>query len=393
MSNLPKPNKQKGAVTLLMAMVMLIIITAVTIAVGKVALTETKLVSDEEKRQVANLIARSATDMALLAIEKGDFSIISGSETWSSANDVTYKVMFCDPQSAISAGEASADTCIAKVPTESDRLVLIAAKAEYDGAAQYINSIASYAKELGDQFDAPVITGNVLDVSGSATIKNATGRITAWSGSDIDVGNGNSTELTTIIAAVSGSGATVIGTTAGKRGIDIIDKDSKLGALDSSQMFESFFGMAGSVDTPSYAIWGSQRATESSLTVNRPSNVSETDPRRIYIDGDLSISGNDVYGAPDDPIILVINGDFSFTGGAQIYGIVFVAGNLIGGGNGTCKAEDGCYKMNGGILVAGSADLSGNFGINFDQAVIGDVEDRIYAELVAGAAKDWREFK
>lgn len=377
---------QKGAVTLLTSLMMLLVISAVTFAVGRVAINETRLVSDEQRRYIARMAASAGMDRALLSVEEGVFDYISGSVM----TDANFDVYFCDPLKAVSGGSETVDECDyvnsdLKTPTSTDRLVLIASKGTYDGATQYINGVASYAKIVGDSFDAPVIAGNVLDVSGSATIVNTDGRITVWSRSTVDVGNGSSTQLTTRIKPVSGSEGTVIGTTAGKKGIDIIENDSNLRS-DPEELFEQFFGRE--IDA-----WKAGIATEIYPDLGEFSNTApsgyDNSKRRIFYDGDLSISGNAEYGSSSEPIVLIVNGDFSFTGGAKIHGIVFVKGKLSGGGNGTCDPDDGCYKINGSVLVGGETDLQGNFGVSFDETSMGPIKDTVLAELTAGGVKDW----
>ena len=49
---------QTGAVTLLTSLMMLLVISAVTFAVGRVAINETRLVSDEQRRYIARMAAR-----------------------------------------------------------------------------------------------------------------------------------------------------------------------------------------------------------------------------------------------------------------------------------------------------------------------------------------------
>lgn len=377
---------QTGAVTLLTSLMMLLVISAVTFAVGRVAINETRLVSDEQRRYIARMAASAGIDRGLLSVEEGDFDSISGSLM----TDANFNVYFCDPLKAVSGGSETVDECDyvnsdLKTPTSTDRLVLIASKGTYDGATQYINGVASYAKIVGDSFDAPVIAGNVLDVSGSADITNAGGRITVWSRSSVSVGNGSSTQLTTQIKPADGSAGTVIGTTAGKKGIDILENDLNL-ADNPSDLFEQFFGR-------SLSSWESTIATEvypadGTFSAVAPAGV-DTNIRRIYHTGNLDISGNAVYGTEANPIVLVVDGNMKFTGGAKIYGIVFVKGDLDGGGNGTCKSTDGCYKVNGSILVGGETDLQGNFGINFDEVTMGPIKNAVFAELTAGGVKDW----
>ena len=395
---------QKGAVTLLTSLMMLLVISAVTFAVGRVAINETRLVSDEQRRYIARMAASAGMDRALLSVEEGVFDYISGSVM----TDANFDVYFCDPLKAVSGGSETVDECDyvnsdLKTPTSTDRLVLIASKGTYDGATQYINGVASYKKTVGNSIDAPVIAGSVLDVSGSASIVNNGGRITVWSRNAVDVGNGSSTQLDTKILAPQYSYAeyesnpegtsTVTGTTAGKKGIDIVENDLNLGS-SAEELFDQFFGgeLNDWRDSLASEIYSDETTGDKYFETNEFGNVVPdgfSEKRRIYYEGDLSISGNEQYGTPQKPIVLIVDGNLSFTGGAKIYGIVFVTGNLSGGGNGTCDPDDGCYKVNGSVLVGGQTDLQGNFGVNFDKVALGPLENEVSAELVAGGVKDW----
>jgi hypothetical protein len=399
---------QKGAVTLLTSLMMLLVISAVTFAVGRVAINETRLVSDEQRRYIARMAANAGVDRALLSIEDGVFDYISGSVM----TDANFDVYFCDPLKAVSGGSETVDECDyvnsdLKAPTSTDRSVLIASKGTYDGATQYINGVASYKKTVGNSIDAPVIAGSVLDVSGSASIVNNGGRITVWSRNSVDVGNGSSTQLDTKILAPQFSNSdykaslkeggdptsTVTGTTAGKKGIDIVENDLNLGS-SPEKLFDQFFGgeLGDWRDALASEIYSDEVTGDRYFETSDFGNVVPegfSEKRRIYYEGNLSISGNEQYGTQQEPIVLIVDGNLSFTGGAKIYGIVFVTGDLSGGGNGTCDPDDGCYKVNGSVLVGGQTDLQGNFGVNFDKVALEPLENEVSAELVAGGVKDW----
>ena len=377
---------QTGAVTLLTSLMMLLVISAVTFAVGRVAINETRLVSDEQRRYIARMAASAGMDRALLSVEEGNFDHISGSIM----TDANFDVYFCDPLKAVSGGSETVDECDyvnsdLKTPTSTDRLVLIASKGTYDEATQYINGVASYAKIVGDSFDAPVIAGNILDASGSATIVNEGGRITVWSRSSVDIGQGSSTQLTTRIKPVSGSEGTVIGTTAGKKGIDIIENDSNL-KTDPDELFEQFFGR--NLESWKDAIASEVYPDLGSFTNAAPAGFDNS-KRRIFYNGSLTISGNKEYGSSLEPIVLIVNGDFDFSGAAKIHGIVFVKGKLTGTGTGACDPDNGCYKINGSVIVGGETQLKGNFGVSFDETAMGPIKDTVLAELTAGGVKDW----
>lgn len=405
--------KQIGAVTLLMALMMLLVISAVTFAIGRMAVDETRNARWENDRAIAYANAVMALSDALYQIENGSISTVSGAN---------YTAYFCDPGDnfGVSAAEgcgslqfgSSFNYLTEKTWSDENRRSIILAEGvssdAADAAKQYIVATASYVKEFGNNSDTPLVSGSVVDVTGSATLVNRGGRVTVWSGGEADVGNGSSTELDTKILApqysysdyVNGGTSTVTGTTGGKKGIDIVDQDSNLKSLledsDSEKLFKTFFGM--SLDD-----WkdldGIEDITDQTFSPLDAKDQISGRRRLVYHSGNLSMPSNKVFGSEGFPVILIVDGNLSWSNNSCLYGIVFVSGTLTGQGsaNGSSDSGKSCaddegnkYKMLGSMIVKDEADLSGGFGIYFDKVKLGDPDDWIQADIVAGGWKDWR---
>lgn len=179
-------------------------------------------------------------------------------------------------------------------------------------------------------------------------------------------------------------------------GVDIIDNSSGL-RCDKTADPDCFFNnfIAG---PPEYAKMeadyivtegesGSDRLVDPDAQYSIPGSFIWVDARNS--DGTLSEFSlkNETYGTADEPIILVIDGDFDPSGSWRIYGVVYVRGAITGGGSGG-------GLLVGSLIVEGDngVDGSGGMDIIYDPNVIGRSgggDGRISAIPISGTWRDW----
>jgi hypothetical protein len=123
--------------------------------------------------------------------------------------------------------------------------------------------------------------------------------------------------------------------------------------------------------------------------------VNSVDGSMIWVDardeatdtlGSFSLK-NGTYGSPDEPIILVIDGDLDLKAAPTIYGVLYVRGDVVGGGS-------------GGGLIFGSAiiegdngvDGSGGFDVIYDPNILSAAGGGDGRNSVAGIPGTWRDW-
>ncbi|MTW23112.1 PilX N-terminal domain-containing pilus assembly protein [Allochromatium palmeri] len=175
-------------------------------------------------------------------------------------------------------------------------------------------------------------------------------------------------------------------------GVDIIDNSSAL-QCDKTVNPDCFFNnfIAGPPDFAKMAadyVTTDDRLVDPSGEFAIPGSYIWVDARNS--DGTLSDYGmkNEVYGTPDDPIILVIDGNFNPQGSWRMYGVLYVRGDVVGGGSGG-------GLLVGAMIVEGNngVDNSGGMDIIYDPNVIGRSgggNDRIAVAPISGTWGDWQ---
>ena len=67
-------------------------------------------------------------------------------------------------------------------------------------------------------------------------------------------------------------------------------------------------------------------------------------------------------GSAQNPVIMIVEGDFKFNGGATIYGVVYVIGNWSNSGGGSAL-------LNGAAIVEGNMSSTGTTDLDFSSSV------------------------
>jgi hypothetical protein len=170
-------------------------------------------------------------------------------------------------------------------------------------------------------------------------------------------------------------------------GLDVIENDSSLAGLTSDEMFRSFFGTNSSV----------YRASQ--VTIDTVPSRAETDAdlatyEVIWVEGDTTFNGVTVgcttrmagntrcATEKTKPSIFIVNGDATFRGNSQFYGIVYITGKVSIVGNTT---------VYGAMVVAGDSEstMSGSLDIWFSSSVLAGTAA---AGASTGSAGSWRDF-
>lgn len=114
----------------------------------------------------------------------------------------------------------------------------------------------------------------------------------------------------------------------------------------------------------------------------------------IWVDarGDGSMTDfalkNGTYGSADAPIVLVVDGNFDPQGAPTVYGVVFVRGDVVGGGSGG-------GLIIGSLIVEGDdgLDNAGGMDIIYDPNIVARSGGGAGRTLVAPIAGTWRDWQ
>jgi hypothetical protein len=162
----------------------------------------------------------------------------------------------------------------------------------------------------------------------------------------------------------------------------LIPNDTSLSSLSDDQMFKTYFGVTKD-----------EFRNSSSTTVVNCGGVCNTQildaiangARSIWVEGDMTLNANNVFGSPERPIMLVTNGNIEVRGTMTIYGVVYCQNSTwdnTGGGN---------AQIIGAAISEGNFTATGTPDPTYDPAVLRRLRETTgeFAKLPGG----WRDFQ
>jgi len=401
---------QHGVLTLAVSLAILMLSTLVTFNVSKAILMEQKITNNDTRAKMAFEAAEAGMLAALDYIET-DPNRVAGANTYNSgtacglpAGSEMDCIFDTDADGNVvtnvaTVGSATVTVTLTDLSTNLTKIRIVATGRSDDGsAARQITQTIVTINPLPNAPDNPVITRGSMIIGGSATVHNPEGHSTIWTGSEINMGSNNSTA--TEVPDVGAADYPVCMDTPPNyctslvqasendiKGLDVIENDTSLSALTTAEFFENFFG----VNPTTYR---SSLVTIDTTAANANTDVDLATHEVIWVEGNTTFSGvtvgctiavtgsNVCSTANTKPSIIIVNGDASFSGGSQFYGILFVMGNVQISGNTTVR----------GALVTGG-DTESSTGGRFDVWYSSDILGRTsLAGATTGSAGTWKDF-
>jgi Tfp pilus assembly protein PilX len=166
------------------------------------------------------------------------------------------------------------------------------------------------------------------------------------------------------------NGVNAGGTVTGSGNINISQttaNDTALANLSSDTLFSNIFGMSKSS-------MQSQSTYYASGSGVNYSNLSGN----VWINSGVSISGNATIGTQANPVLLIVNGNFTGSGTATIYGVIYVMGTTTVSGN---------FTVNGGLVSQGSITMSGT-----SSAYNAQIVSQLTAHGFSRVTGSWKDF-
>lgn len=104
-----------------------------------------------------------------------------------------------------------------------------------------------------------------------------------------------------------------------------------------------------------------------------------SDAGAYWVDGDLALHGGEI-GSPDNPVILIVDGDLTVNGNTTIHGMIYAS---------RCSKLNGTSAIYGALVVEGDCTLLGNFTLVKDLGVLSRLPLAANPGKVIGS---WRDF-
>jgi len=413
---------QKGAATLLTAVILLIAITMVTFITAKTVLMETKMVANNHRTSQAIASAQAGMDYALAYFDDGGLDHdtdgildpidpdvdVDADGIQDFIAPLSSTVVFFNKSSTSAVSPAPypcVDSSLDSLNNQKSALVQVTGTSDDGTASRTLYQCVGTRNILkGGGPKQTLVSGSVVDLTGSAQIINRYNDLNVWSAGASDIAGAAmksyirppAVELADLTAdeltetpqpAINNAQQVSSGGTGS--GTDIYQVDSTLAAAktltDASatgdgtgSFFDLFFyddlaDLADIADSNDQKLSTGADATD----LNGLGDI-------VYVDGDASlVGGGNTIGSSDSSAIIIIDGDFTFNGGT-IYGMVYVTGTLTMAGGATVV---------GSLIAEDGVDMgSGTSSLVYAPNSHGDPEKRPLkgtTGIVNGSWRDW----
>lgn len=190
--------------------------------------------------------------------------------------------------------------------------------------------------------DALLVRGNA-DLSGNASVTNSTGQgLAVQAGASLSVKDNKPGNY---VGGLQANNQALVNTSA-------------------DALFHHYFGETKA----------KMKETLPVLKGQLPSNVSAA-----WVDGDLALHG-DVIGSPENPVILIVDGDLTVNASTTIHGMIYTS---------RCSKLNGNSSIYGALVVEGDCTILGNFTLVKDLEVLSRLPLAANPGKVIGS---WRDF-
>jgi len=376
-------NKQQGAATLIVALILLVAMTIVTIFAARSAVMEQKIYANEFRSKQAFEAAEAGLEYGIAYLlttggaDKDDDNVIDTIPGFTFADTGSeYQVTLVDN----SAGKFI-DISVTSTGLSDD-----------DSARTLIAQRVAIVPALPEVPGNPLISKGAVSINGAAEIVNPEGNATIWTGDPSVTFSGASGK--TKIPDPSDPTQLIDSSDSNGLGPDVIAADTTLSSMTDAEFFEAFMG----TNKTSYQNAGSVREVPASDAANAytaPSPGLDLAREEIlWVDGSPSLNGNVTVGctitvtggnvcpsANTKPVVLVIDGNLQGNGTVKVYGLVYITGDFSGSGN---------LEVTGAVIMEGDVTGTGSLNVTYDSSVL---QDAGKIPLSAGSlAGSWHDF-
>ncbi|MEX0828140.1 MAG: hypothetical protein WD005_04220 [Haliea sp.] len=352
-------SKQRGAVTLLTALILLIAVTPLALFSSRIVINETQMAASDYRTSQAVETAMAAfdrgladfnaaggrIDAALTAPTQAQLDALVASCTTTAPATSAQEVFLPDPDDPTVtrtlglyyfANTGAADRCGGAGDPASGTIVAMGWSDDCEAQrtmSACLGTVPLFRDGQGPK--QPFVSNGSVDLTGNARIINRFTNISIWTGVDGDMSGDFSTRLRPSgvnvqdltpaeLQSNTDDNTQLVSDNKAGRGLDIFTNDISLANLNGDDLFGLFFAQDKNATK--------ELATE--LNGAPPVNSGGDITSGLYwIDSNLKLTAsNEEFGSIEEPIILIVDGDLEINGPA-IYGMVYVTGELKISGN------------------------------------------------------------
>jgi len=365
MQNLANINQQRGMVTLVTALMLLLIISIITLMVAKSVTTEQKISSNEFDARQAFAAAQAGLQFAVPYLAANASTIIVDTD-----ND-GYIDSYSDSNThnaSLSNGGGSYTISYTNPARTNFNLVqiqVVGKSADGQVTRTITELFNGYSSVLPHPGSVGLVSQSLVTLSGNVNVTNTATNQTIEAGGNIN-SSGN-VKMTTSSGTSNNPSSSSSGATA---------NNTALANATEAQLFQNFFGTTMSAVQSEADLYYSNGNGDFATMLNGVVG------KIIYINGPANFNGNGVIGSESQPVILVADGNVNISGNVTFYGFVFSEQSSIN--------VSGNVKFYGVAAGGSNFNVSGNVSVNYDPTVINHLTTQW--EAFAPVAGSWHDF-
>lgn len=361
--------KQSGAATLLFATAVLAINTMMIIFAANQGSIQDKSVANQTRAYQAKTAANAGMEYGIVYLQKHGNTVLANPvggyiQPYTDSN-ITNVVLPNNAQFTV--------TYSNPIANDYDLILVTSTGISDDGTSTRVISqlIQGSGGGLGAAVNVPLIAKGEADYGGNGRVVNTYTDQTIRTGGDINLGGNAKTEISSGVSS-----------TSSVDGPDITENDASLSSLSNDDFFSEIFG-----STPNTVESGADLTYSNSGTTSY-NGLDGVEGSTIWINqssGKAKLTSNTTIGSPDNPVVLIINGEAQFTGNTLIYGYVFILGN-----DGLDMA--GNAQIIGGVSTSSDIKARGNARIVYNPTILSNLNFNSGTTTYARVPGSWRDF-
>ena len=363
--NLSQMGRQDGAATILLALVLLIAITLVSLFGARTAVMEQKISSNEYR-------AKQAFEAADAGLEYGVSYFYNGGADQDGDGTLDTLVPPTLDQAGVGNGAIQSITFTDQTPAGSSGFnrVLVTAVGTSDDSSvtRTVSQIVNKTPLMTNPPTHPLTVLGQVDTTGNMDVTNLFADATILAGGKVTLDGSASTTIS------DGSGGETTGSDKWGIGSAITAEDPTLSGMSAADFFEYLFGSSkAAVKSNAQVVTGSTGGGGMTHLLAGLSGPI------IWIDGNTKLTAKSTIGSQDNPIILIVDGQLMTAGTSKIYGVVY-AKDGFGAGN---------FTIEGASIQEGNFTGTGSMKVVFNQTVMDNLNKMGYLAKLTGS---WRDF-
>lgn len=365
MINLHRKEKTRGAATLLITVILLTAAVLIMLFASHFSALEQKTASNQYTNDQAYEAAEAGLEFAIPYLNQNGATII--------ASPVNGFIIYGPANSAITnvaLANGSKYSIVYTNPTANnfDLIQITSTGVSADGTATRVVKQQVQKRPLAN--GAPINPLSLIgaaSLGGNSKVINLNSNVTIRSGSTVTI-RGSATTT-----AQSG------GSSAGSVGPDVQQNLGAYQGITPDQFFMTFFGStASTIENSVQIFYPSTSTTNYGTALDGLLNTS------VWIDQPVSMHANPTIGSQTQPVLLIINGDFTVSGSPTINGLVYVTGNASFG--------TGTPQINGALITTGTTNFLGNVQLTFDPIIMTNLKLNTGTAPYVKVPGSWRDF-